>query len=62
MIGRELTQDPLPMGAYKIQTQTPLTKDEAIHAIDVLFAFHGIKAANVGDSSFKIVSLSSGGN
>jgi hypothetical protein len=62
LIGRKLTQDPLPMGAYKVQTQTPLTKAEVIHAIDVLLAFHGIKAANVGDSSFKIVSLSSGGN
>ena len=39
-----------------------MTKEEAVHAFDVLMAFYKLKAINVGDSSFKIVSLSSGGN
>jgi len=34
-----------------------LTKAEVIHAFDVLLAFQGIKAVNVGDTSFKVVSL-----
>ena len=46
-------------GIFKIKTQTALTKTEIIHALDVLFAFQGIKAVNVGDNSFKVVSLSS---
>lgn len=62
LIGRKLAQQSLPFGIFKINTQTPLTKAEVVHAFDVLFAFQGIQAVNVGDNSFKIVSLSSDGN
>lgn len=62
VIGRELAQDWFPVGACKIRTQTLLTKAEVVHAIDVLMAFHELKAINIGDKSFKVVSLSSGRN
>ena len=59
LIGRKLAQQSLPSGIYNIKTQTPLTKAEVVHAFDVLMAFHELKAINVGDDSFKIVSQSS---
>jgi type II secretory pathway component GspD/PulD (secretin) len=60
LTGRKLTQVSLPSGSYNIRTQTPLTKAEAVHAFDVLLAFHELKAINAGGDSFKIVSQSSG--
>src|SRR5262249_34186183 len=55
IIGRKLTGPLLLKDPFTFRTATPLTKAEAIHAFDVMFALHGVKAVNVGDDSFKMV-------
>jgi len=43
--------------SFTFQTRTPLTKAEVIHAFDTLFAWHGIKAVNIDEKTFKIVRI-----
>jgi hypothetical protein len=62
LIGRKLIQRPPIFRPYTIQTQAPLTKAEVIHAFDVLLAYHGLKAENVGDDAFRIVFRASAEN
>jgi hypothetical protein len=55
LIGRKLMVKPLPDARFNLNTSVPLTTTELMHALDVLFAFNGVKAENVGDDSFEIV-------
>jgi len=40
--------------------QTPLTKSETLHALDVLLAWHGLKIVSADDKSFKLVTVAAG--
>ncbi len=62
LTGRKRIQDkPIPAGiTMSFHNQTPLTKYEILHALDVMLAWHGVKIVNVGDSSFKLAPISTG--
>ena len=45
----------LPPGKIVLHTQTPLTKEEAVYALDILFRWHRIVFEDVGDQAIKAV-------
>jgi hypothetical protein len=52
---------PLPFTVtLNFHNQTPLTKYETLHALDVLLAWHGLKIVSVDDKSFKLVPVAAG--
>jgi hypothetical protein len=53
--------EPLPPATITFHSQTQLTKAEALHAFDVLLAWHGLKIVDVDDKSFKVVPLADAG-
>ena len=56
--GRTVTQpSPLPNVQIQLQTQTPLTKHECIHAFDVILLLNGIAAIDDGDKFVKMVPI-----
>src|ERR1700690_976417 len=59
--GRKWVQNqPLPSApAFTFHNQTPLTKNETLHAFDVLLGWHGLKVVNLDDNSYKLVPVSS---
>ena len=48
---------PPPSGVVNFHNQTSLSKAEALHAFDVLLAWHGFKVVSLDDKSFKLVPL-----
>lgn len=60
MIGRKLDRtEPLPFGApIYFKTQTPLTKEECIYALDTLLSWRNVKMLLVGDDTVKAVWIS----
>jgi hypothetical protein len=59
LIGKKMmpSDTPIPNASFTFQTFTPLTKAEFLHAFDTLFAWHGIKAVNIDEKTFKIVQV-----
>ncbi len=58
--GRTVVQpSPLPDVVIDFQTQTPLTKNELIHAFDVILALNGIATVDDGDKFVKVVPVKS---
>ena len=60
LVGRKLDRSEAFRGPYStitLQTQTPLSKEEAIYAFDTVFAFHGVKMVKVGDDLVRPVLL-----
>ena len=58
LVGKKMIRDkPLPAMSFTFRTHTPLTKAEVLHAFDTLFAWHGIKAVNIDEKTFKIVQI-----
>ncbi len=60
LTGRKLDRTqhlPLLNGTVKFTTQTALSKEECIWALETLFRWHGVKVVPVGSDSFKAVLL-----
>ena len=49
-------------GAIVLKTETPLTKTEAIQALQAVLALNGIAVINVGDKFVKVLPVGSGGH
>ncbi|MDB6063826.1 MAG: hypothetical protein JWR26_34 [Pedosphaera sp.] len=60
LVGRKVVElEELPPVEVYLQNDTPLTKSEAIHVMETLFKWNGLKMVPVGDDSIKAVSISS---
>lgn len=57
LVGKKLDRSArYPMaGTIHFKNQTPLTKQEVVYALDMLFAWNGVKMAPLGESSIKPV-------
>ena len=56
LVGRTLLRPPnLPGGTSTLQTDTPLTKDEAIEALQALLGMNGVSIVNIGDKFAEVV-------
>jgi general secretion pathway protein D len=54
LVGRTLLRAGLPKAQIVLKTQTPLTKTEAIEALQAVLALNGIAVVNVGDKFVKV--------
>ena len=45
----------LPQASITLKTQTPLTKSEAIEALQAVLALNGITVVNIGDKFVKVL-------
>jgi len=59
LMGRKLDEsEPFPAavnGSITFQTQTPLTKEESVYALDTVLGWAGVKLVPVGDDLVKVV-------
>jgi general secretion pathway protein D len=55
LVGRTLLRAGLPSASIVLRTETPLTKSEAIQALQAVLALNGIALVNVGDKFVKVV-------
>jgi len=55
LVGRTLLRASLPQASVVLKTETPLTKAEAIQALQAVLALNGIAVINVGDKFVKVV-------
>ncbi len=55
LVGRTLLRASLPQASIVLKTETPLTKAEAIQALQAVLALNGIAVINVGDKFVKVV-------
>ncbi len=55
LVGRTLLRAGLPAATIVLQTQTPLTKSEAIQALQAVLALNGIAVVNIGDKFVKVL-------
>jgi general secretion pathway protein D len=55
LVGRTLLRAGLPSASIVLKTQTPLTKTEAIQALQAVLALNGISVVNVGDKFVKVL-------
>lgn len=55
LVGRTLLQAGLPNAQIVLKTETPLTKAEAIQALQAVLALNGIAVINFGDKFVKVV-------
>jgi general secretion pathway protein D len=55
LVGRTLIRAALPAASVILQTQTPLTKSEAIQALQAVLALNNISVVNVGDKFVKVL-------
>ncbi|HTX20330.1 MAG TPA: secretin N-terminal domain-containing protein [Candidatus Aquilonibacter sp.] len=55
LVGRTLLHAGLPSASIVLKTETPLTKTEAIEALQEVLALNGISVINVGDKFVKVV-------
>jgi general secretion pathway protein D len=56
LVGRTLLRAGLPQASITLKTQTPLTKTEAIEALQAVLALNGIAVVNIGDKFVKVLS------
>jgi general secretion pathway protein D len=54
LVGRTLLRAGLPKAQIVLKTETPLTKSEAIEALQAVLALNGIAVVNVGDKFVKV--------
>jgi general secretion pathway protein D len=54
LVGRTLIRGPLPQAQIVLRTQTPLTKSEAIEALQAVLSLNGIAVVNIGDKFIKV--------
>jgi general secretion pathway protein D len=55
LVGRTLLRAGLPSASIVLKTQTPLTRTEAIQALQAVLALNGISVVNVGDKFVKVL-------
>ena len=55
LVGRTLLRAGLPAAQIILRTETPLTKTEAIQALQAVLALNGIALVNVGDKFVKVL-------
>jgi general secretion pathway protein D len=55
LVGRTLLRAGLPAAQIVLKTQTPLTKTEAIQALQAVLALNGIAVVNIGDKFVKVL-------
>jgi general secretion pathway protein D len=55
LVGRTLLRASLPQASIVLKTETPLTKGEAISALQAVLALNGIAVINVGDKFVKVL-------
>jgi general secretion pathway protein D len=61
LVGRTLLRAGLPSAQIVLKTETPLTKGEAIQALQAVLALNGVAVINVGDKFVKVVPTSDAG-
>ena len=57
LVGRTLLRAGLPAAQIILRTETPLTKTEAIQALQAVLALNGISLVNIGDKFVKVLPL-----
>ena len=55
LVGRTMLRAGLPPAQIILRTETPLTKTEAIQALQAVLALNGIALVNVGDKFVKVL-------
>ncbi|HEU6447074.1 MAG TPA: secretin N-terminal domain-containing protein [Verrucomicrobiae bacterium] len=55
LVNRTLLRAGLPSAKIVLKTQTPLTKSEAIEALQAVLALNGISVVNIGDKFVKVM-------
>jgi general secretion pathway protein D len=55
LVGRTLLRAGLPTASIVLRTETPLTRSEAIQALQAVLALNGISVVNVGDKFVKVL-------
>ena len=55
LVGRTILRAGLPTAQIVLRTETPLTKSEAIQALQAVLALNGIALVNVGDKFVKVL-------
>ena len=61
LVGRTLLRAGLPSAQIVLKTETPLTKAEAIQALQAVLALNGIAVVNSGDKFVKVVPVEQAG-
>jgi len=61
LVGRTLLHAALPDAKIVLKTQTPLTKSEAIQALQAVLALNGISLVNIGDKFVKVLASDQAG-
>ena len=55
LVGRTLLRAGLPSASIVLKTETPLTKSEAIEALQAVLSLNGISVVNIGDKFVKVL-------
>jgi len=55
LVGRTLIAGPVPKASIVLKTQSPLTRPEAIEALQAVLALNGITFVNIGEKFAKVV-------
>ena len=61
LVNRTLLRAALPQAQVILKTQTPLTKTEAIQALQAVLALNGVSLVNIGDKFVKVTSSDQAG-
>ncbi len=61
LVGRTLLRASLPQSSIILKTETPLTKSEAIEALQAVLALNGISVVNIGDKFVKVLTSDQAG-
>lgn len=57
LVGRTLLRAGLPTASIVLKTETPLTKSEAIQALQAVLSLNGISVVDIGDKFVKVLPL-----
>ena len=57
LVGRTLLRAGLPTASIVLKTETPLTKSEAIQALQAVLSLNGISVVNIGDKFVKVLPI-----
>ncbi|MDD5139167.1 MAG: secretin N-terminal domain-containing protein [Verrucomicrobiales bacterium] len=57
LVGRTLLRAGLPAASIVLKTETPLTKSEAIQALQAVLVLNGISVINIGDKFVKVLPM-----
>ena len=57
LVGRTLLRAGLPAASIVLKTETPLTKSEAIQALQAVLSLNGISVVNIGDKFVKVLPI-----